>query len=214
MQTITFPGKEAQACRVEVGIAYRQGDAGRRADIVLIHNRRVGHQTSLLVSDQARDIVLNKILANDLQGVRVDCVRLVVLVDLDEPSPLFGMEFPIQLDLRDYMRQGNPYRVESVRPGSFSGWLRRLVGFGEAKYSLWKRDVTGGCARFHTPTDQRRELSHAELDALCAAIGYQREGAERFVPVAAVAPTPPAPPSPPEPQRVIRFAVPGTETMQ
>jgi len=69
MQTITFPGKEAQACRVEVGIAYRQGDAGRRADIVLIHNRRVGHQTSLLVSDQARDIVLNKILANDLQGV-------------------------------------------------------------------------------------------------------------------------------------------------
>jgi hypothetical protein len=137
------------------------------------NSRRAGLGTSLVNSQQGRDIVLKKILANELQGVRVEFVRYFILADTDVPGWMAGFEVPIRLDFDDYKNKGNRYHVERLAARSRLGRVLNLVGFGKKAFSYCARDVVGGCATFHTDFDQRRQMPQEEIRTLCAAVGYQ-----------------------------------------
>lgn len=173
MQIIFYPGFSGQPCRAEYGIAINHDKSIARADILVINSRRAGLETSLVNSQQGRDIVLNKILANELQGVRVEFVRYFILVDTDVPGWLAGFEVPIRLDFDDYKNKGNRYHVERVAAQSHLRRVLNLVGFGKKAFSYCARDVVGGCATFHTDFNQRRQMPQEEIRTLCAAVGYQ-----------------------------------------
>ncbi len=174
MQMIFYPGNTDQPCRAEYGISISRDQSIESANIVVINSRRAGLGSSLWNTQEGRDIVLNKILANELKGVRTRFVRFFVLVEAEAPIWMTGIELPIRLDFNDYIKKGNPYEVQRVAAPGLIGRLRYLVGCGQKKFSFLGQHVLGGCADFYTDFEQRRQLPREEITALCAAVGYQR----------------------------------------
>jgi hypothetical protein len=84
-----------------------------------------------------------------------------------------GYEFPIQLDVEDYRRKGNPVQIEDVLPTLIKGWLRYVLGFYVKRESVLKRDVVGGCATVNTDVGQVRHVTAAEARLLLTAVGYR-----------------------------------------
>ena len=138
MQTIFYPGYDRQPYQAFYGIANHRDR--KMADIVLINSPRLGPATSLLNTQEGRDGVLNRILANELPGVSPQYVRFFVLIDSAVAGRMHGIELPI-------------------RPTSF----------------VSNRNGVRGCAEFRSDFEQRRLLTHEEMTALCAAVGYRRE---------------------------------------
>jgi hypothetical protein len=174
MQLIFYPGSVNQVAQAEYGVLIRHENSIARADVVVINSPRTGLGASLWNSQIGRDVVLNKILANELKGVRTQFIRIFLLVDLEAPGWMRGIELPIRLDINDYIKKGNPCEVRRVAAPGLMGWLRHLAGLGNKKLSFLGRDVLGGCANFYTDLEQRRHLPPEEITALCAAVGYQR----------------------------------------
>jgi hypothetical protein len=111
------PGERNRPCQAEYGIAITRDLSGARADIVVIDSAAAGLQhTPLLDAQASRDLVLNKILSTDLRGMRLELTRFFVIVDTESPTEMTGYEFPIQLDVDDYRRQGNPVKVPGRGP--------------------------------------------------------------------------------------------------
>jgi hypothetical protein len=174
MQMIVYPGDANQPCQAEYGIAITRDPSTTRADIIVIDSREAGpNHTPLIDTDLGRDVMLNKILSTDLQGVRLDLMRFFVIVDAESPSEMTGYEFPIQLDDEDYRRKGNPVQIEDVVPTSIKSWFRHVLGFYVKRESVLKRDVVGGCATVKTDIERRRPVTAAEARLLLAAVGYQ-----------------------------------------
>jgi len=173
MQMIVYPGNASQPCQAEYGIAITRDLSTTRADIVVIDSAEAGrHYTPLLDTDLGRDIVLNKILSTDLQGVRLDRARFFVITDPESPFGVTGYEFPIQLDVVDYRRKGSPLQIEDVLPTSIGSWLRCVIGFYVKRETVLKRDVVGGCATVKTDVERRRHVTAAEARLLLTAVGY------------------------------------------
>jgi hypothetical protein len=172
---IVYPGDANQPCQAEYGISITRDPSTTRADIVVIDSREAGpHHTPLIDTDLGRDVMLNKILSTDLQGIRLDLMRFFVIVDAESPSEMTGYEFPIQqLDDEDYRRKGNPVQIQDVVPTSIKGWLRYMLGFYVKRESVMKRDVVGGCATAKTDIERRRPVTAAEARLLLTAVGYQ-----------------------------------------
>jgi hypothetical protein len=169
---IVYPGEMNQPCQAEYGISITRGLLGTRSDIVVVDSAEGGrHHTPLIDADIGRDIVLNKILSTDLQGVRLDQVRFFIVVNAESPFEMSGYEFPIQLDMEDYRRQGNSAQIEDVIPTSIKGWLRYALGFYVKRESVMKRDVVGGCAIVKTD-QRRRHVTAAEARLILTAVGY------------------------------------------
>src|ERR1019366_6185998 len=103
-------------------------------------------RAQMLETHAGRDLVLNKILSTDLQGIGLDLMRFFVIMDAESPSETTGCEFPIQLDVEDYRRKGNPVQIQDVVPTSIKSWLRDVLGFYVKRASVLKQDVVGGCA--------------------------------------------------------------------
>jgi hypothetical protein len=129
--------------------------------------------TPLLDTQASRDLVLNKILSTDLRGIRLDLTRFFVIVDTEAPTEMTGYEFPIQLDVDDYRRKGNPVQIRDVVPTSINSWLRYVLGFYEKRVSVMNRDVVGGCATVTTDVERRRRVVAAEARLVLTAVGYQ-----------------------------------------
>jgi hypothetical protein len=117
--------------------------------------------------------VLNKILSTDLRGIRLDLTRFFVIVDTESPTEMTGYEFPIQLDVDDYRRKGNPVQIRDVVPTSINSWLRYVLGFYEKRVSVMNRDVVRGCATVKTDVERRRRVVAAEARLVLTAVGYQ-----------------------------------------
>jgi hypothetical protein len=174
MQVIVYPGNANQSCRAEYGISIARNLSGTRTDIVVIDSAEAGlHHTPLFDAHAGRDLVLNKILSTDLQGIGLDLMRFFVIVDAESPFGMKGYEFPIQLDVEDYRRRGNPVQIQDVVPTSIKSWLRYVLGFYEKRESVLKRDVVGGCATVKTDVERRRQVTAAEARLLLTAVGYQ-----------------------------------------
>jgi hypothetical protein len=172
MKSIFYPGNDGQACRAEYGIFLDHDAPIARANIVVVNPDRTGPSTTLWTADKGRDIVLNKVLAGELKGVRVDCVRFFAMLDLGQSDCVTGIELPIRVDAHDFIKRGNPHEVRSVALPSRAGWMLHLIGLGQPAVSFRSRHIVCGCATFYTDFQERRHLAAQESRALCAAVGY------------------------------------------
>lgn len=172
MQTIFYPGYDRQPCQAFYGIANHRDQ--KMADIVLINSPRLGPATSLINTQEGRDSVLNRILANDLLGVSPKYVRFFVLIDPAVDNRMHGIELPIRLNFEDYKKNGHPYEVERIAAPTRVGRFLNLFGLYQLKFWVHDRHLVGGCADFRSDFEQRRLLPPEEMSALCAAVGYQR----------------------------------------
>ena len=174
MKTVLFPTVLNDACCADYDIALR-ADRREHVDIVVLHSPRTGIVPSLWNGDWARDVVLNKILANDLFGIPIAALRFFVLIDAGEEGGFHGAQHPIELDADDFCVKGNPCDVSRVPVGSQYGRWLYCLGYHRKAFTYWPRDVVGGCANFYTDFEDRRMLGRQEILSLAAAIGYRPE---------------------------------------
>lgn len=174
MKRIFYPGgHENHVCRAEYEVIINHDGPVPIADIVVINSQRMQSSASVLDTQEGRDIILNKILADELKGVRVEFVRFFVMVEGERISNrMLGMELPIRLNVADYVKKGNPHEVRRVPAPSLTGWLWYLVGRGQKAVSYWSGHVRGGCAEFLTDYERRRYLSVPEVRSLCSVVGF------------------------------------------
>ncbi|MDP9014741.1 MAG: hypothetical protein M3O41_19185 [Pseudomonadota bacterium] len=174
MQMIFYPGFWGHVAQAEYAVVRREEKGTLYADIVVINSRRAGLDcTSLWTTDEGRDAVLNKILGADLLGVCLKYVRFFVLIDPGAHDRIHCVEVPIRLDVDDYREKGNRYWVKREAYPSRLGRLLYWVGIGQKLYCWRDSDVVGGCAKFHAPFTGYRAPPPEEIQALCAAVGYQ-----------------------------------------
>jgi len=172
MQQVFYPGHAGQPCIGEYGIALDRSDAFTRADIILV-SRQAHAGASFYNSDYGRDAVLNRILANDLNGIRLEWIRVFVLIEKTAPAPgraaeFFGVEIKkIELDTDDFIANGNPCTVKR------RNILSRLFTGVSKEVCYWSGDVVGGCANVTTSFEDSRHLNPDEIHDLCARIGVQ-----------------------------------------
>ncbi|BCH19880.1 hypothetical protein [Mesorhizobium sp. L-2-11] len=176
MQQVFYPGHAGEPCVGEYAIVLDRTDMIARADIVLVS--RLSHMASFHSSGFGRDIVLNRILANDLQGVRLNWIRLFLLTEqsasASAPIPYFhATEITrIKLDTDDFIARGNPC---TIRRRNF---LSRLFTGISQEVSYWNGDVVGGCARFSTSLENLRLLDQTEIETFCTRIGLRTPAAK------------------------------------
>ena len=171
MQRIIFPGNHRQPCEARYGIFFDDIDGlFKGAHIVVVQSSATGG-SSLWNTDEGRDAVLNRILAQDLAGVRVEYVRFSVI--LDGSTGQHGVHLPIRFDLQDYIDRGNPHDVADVPASDLRASVLQLLGKGDKKYTILTYHIVGGCARFFTDFNEREHLSNEEMGRLLAAVGYQ-----------------------------------------
>ena len=172
MQTIIYPGFDHQPCQALYGIVNHRDQA--RSDIVLINTPRLGPVTSLWNTQEGRDLVLNRILASDLQGVGTQYIRFFVFIDSGGADGMRGIEFPMRLDFVDYKKKGHPYEVERVAAPTRVGRVLNLLGLRQLKFWVHDRYLVAGCADFRSDFERQRHVLAEEIAALCAAVGYRR----------------------------------------
>jgi hypothetical protein len=169
MQQVFYPGHAGQPCIGEYAIAIDRSDMFDRADIVLVSRHE--HGASFLNGNIGRDTVLNRILKNDLNGIRLDWIRLFVLTEKTATGSggrpdFLGVEIKdILLDIDDYIAKGNPCTVRR------RNLLSRLFTGVSREVSYWSGHVVGGCARFSTSLENARQLDKTEIENLSARIG-------------------------------------------
>src|ERR1039458_5225493 len=100
-------------------------------------------------------------------------MRFFVIMDAESPSETTGYEFPIQLDVEDYRRQGNPVQIKDVPPTSIKSWLRHMLGVYVNRVSVMNRDALAGGSPVMTNVERRRQVTAAEARLLLTAAGYQ-----------------------------------------
>ncbi|MNJ42800.1 hypothetical protein D3C77_377770 [compost metagenome] len=174
LKKIHFAGNDRQPCVAEYGVAIDTTGLIQRAHIVVVQSsKKPGMGTSLYNTDTGRDSVLNRILATEFAGVRVEFLTFNIILDLSER--LEAMRFPIRLNWDDYKAKGNPFGEESVPLSDLKGTLLSLLGKGERATTVYSYNVVGGCADFFTVFDdeERQGLSQAAAQELLDAAGYQ-----------------------------------------
>lgn len=139
MKNTFFPGFDGTPCPVQYNII----SISKLPLEAVIIVRQTVFGTSLLLADEGRDNLLNRILSDELKGVRLDFIRFVVIIK-DDPS---AWEFQIQLNVDSYVSAGNPHQnSESVRDK-----LKTFVGKSTTTTIQYNStDVVGGCAEFYT----------------------------------------------------------------
>lgn len=172
MQQVFYPGHAGQPFVGEYAIVIDKSDMFSRADVVLITRREHGG-ASFLTGNFGRDAVFNRILVNDLSGIRLQWIRLFVLYERSAlmpggPPRFIGREIKdIVLDTDDFVARGNPCIIRSCNIFS------RLITGISREISYWSGHVAGGCARFSTSLQNARHLDEQEIETLCARIGLR-----------------------------------------
>lgn len=175
LQRVIFPGNHGQPCEALYGIHLYNENHITRAHIAVVQSDASGYMgTSLWNTDEGRNILLNKILAHDLAGVRVQFVRFSVIIDAGKT--VHAAELPIEFDVDDYVAKGNPHDLLEQPASDLAGVLLKLIGKGQKSVSIWSVHVLGGCARFYTDFEQRRHIPRGELEQLLKDIDYRPNG--------------------------------------
>ena len=172
MKTVFYSGSLGQACRAHYALVERAAHPGC-IDILVLHSPAAPGELTLPRSSEARDTILNHLLVQEFRGIGVDFLRFFVLTETLH-GDLDGAEYPIQLDVEDYVKQGHEHwHTRCVQPSRWDRWVpwRR---FGAAQIHYDWREIVGGCARFFTDRPQARALSAQEVALLCHAAGYHR----------------------------------------
>ena len=173
MKQIIFPGSYRQPSEAHYEIIFEDGDVlARKVNIVVVQTHGVNSTTSLINSDEGRNIILNRILSHDLNGVRVEFVTFSLIYYVSD-NDKHGFRFPIRLDMDDYVKRGNPHDVADVPSSDLRSALLNLIGKGGKQYSVWTYNIVGGCARFFQEFEEREHLSGSEVDRLLAAVKYK-----------------------------------------
>lgn len=147
LKRIYYPGNDRQPCQARYKIVFRQDEKKffRCAYIVVFQDQaKDGPFTSLWNSDAARDNVLNRILENELAGVRLEYIRYVTIVEGH------AMDHPIEIDVADYVSRGNPHDQLDAQPGDIQNKILNLIGKGDKRYAINSRDIVAGCCRVFT----------------------------------------------------------------
>lgn len=174
MKQIFYAGNDRQPCAAEYAIVMDNSGWIQRAHIVVVQSSQKGVWTSLYNTDEGRDNVLNRILAQDLPGVRVEFLTFNIILDLS--TRMEGFRLPIRLNWDDYMIKGNPYKS---RFSSRLNLITALLQFFRKDYretSIWSGHVVGGCADFFTDLmdPERHALDIIEASKLLEQAGYSR----------------------------------------
>lgn len=168
MRNIYFPGNSSQPCKAQYGIALDRASAITHATIVVHQGPAHMPATSILNSSTGLDTILNRVLENDLRGVRVELIRFIAILELDS-GRLEAREYAIHLDVDDYVARGNPCEVSSTPAEDIGGVLLKLIGQGNKQYSFWSGHVVGGCARFYLDSNEKGIVA-AEAERLLEAV--------------------------------------------
>jgi hypothetical protein len=127
------------------------------ARTVVIHlKQRPDDSFDLMASQEARDAILNRLLDQELRGVRMEFIHFVA-----EAGGL-AFTFAIQVDIHDYEARGNPLQVSESDAG---GTEPRTTSAGIQPRAIHSRHLVAGNARVFTDTDKRMALT-PELLAL------------------------------------------------
>lgn len=170
MKPVYFPGNMGQPCKALCGIALGVHGSFAHATIVVYQGPQHMPATSILNAAHGLNIILNSVLDNDLRGVRVEFVSFVAVLEL-EHGRLEARDFPINVDIDDYIARGNRYDVSQVPADGPGGALLNLIGKGDKRYSFWSGDVVGGCARFFLEHEKVQGVTQAEAATLLEKAG-------------------------------------------
>lgn len=176
MNKIYFAGNHRQPCVAEYAIVIDETGILQRAHIVVVQSSQKGVWTSLYNTEEGRDNILNRILKQDLSGVRVDFLTFNIILDFGDH--IEGMRLPIHLSVSSYIRNRNPYTSRTL--GGLRNIMLNLVGRGSREYTILSYNIVGGCASFYTDlTDPERErLDTEEASKLLQQAGYSRLSAK------------------------------------
>lgn len=157
MKTIIFPGIHRQPSQAAYGVVLEHDGVMPRAHIVAWQALSEHKGSSLWNTDAGRNNVLNRILETELAGVRTEFVRFTVAIIEENGKHIHAKDFPIHLDVDDYMARGNPQEVLGSNP--LSDALDWIVS-KEKRISYKSYDVVGGCARHFTIFDEGTNTSN------------------------------------------------------
>lgn len=174
MKQIFYAGNYRQPCVAEYAIVVDDSGSIQRAHIVVVQSSQKGIWTSLYNTDEGRNNVLNRILVQDLLGVRVEFLTFNIILDLS--TRMEGFRLPIRLNWGDYMRKGNPYRSKFVIISDFKRFFLQLFRRENREVSIWSGHVVGGCAQFYTDLmdPDRYSLDIQDASRLLEQAGYSR----------------------------------------
>jgi hypothetical protein len=172
VKQIVYAGNDRQPCVAEYAIVIDDSEMIQRAHIVVVQSSKKGAWTSLYNTDEGRDNVLNRILAQELPGVRIDFLSFNLILDLADHME--GFRFPIRLNWDDYIAKGNPYKKYLTPARSLKELLLKMLGKGAIEIHAW--NVVGGCAEFYTDFEdsERQRLDIAQTSKLLEQAGYSR----------------------------------------
>lgn len=174
MKQIFYAGNSCQPCVAEYAVVIDDSESIQRAQIVVVQSSRKGVWTSLYNTDEGRDNILNRILALELPGVRVEFLSFTIILDLS--THMEGLRLPIRVDWDDYINKGNPYRSRLVPTFNIKSLWLQVINRRNREKSMWSGHVVGGCARFYTELmdPQRHALDVVEASKLLERVGYSR----------------------------------------
>ncbi|TXT28377.1 MAG: hypothetical protein FD131_3154 [Rhodocyclaceae bacterium] len=170
MKEIFFPGNWRQPCKAQYGITLNTDGVIPEAVIVVYQGQQHMPATSILNADDGCEAILNTALETDLRGVRVEFVRFVIVFESYDQGRLVAREFPIRVDVDDFVARGNRHNVIQKPAEDWRGALLNLVGQGNRKISFWSGDVVGGCARFHLDDENSKGLLQVDAEQLLKAV--------------------------------------------
>ncbi len=169
MKPVYFPGNMGQPCKALCGVALGIDRSFAHATIVVYQGPQHMPATSILNAAHGLELILNSVLNNDLRGVRVEFISFVAVFEL-ESGRLEARDFPIRVDVDDYVARGNRCDVSQVPADGLGGALLNLIGKGDRCYSFWSGDVVGGCTRFFLDQEGVKGVSQSEATKLLEAV--------------------------------------------
>lgn len=139
-------------CEAQFGLHLDRNPDSSTLHIVVFQSK-LG--TSLWNDEKGRNAVLNLVLSKHVAEVRIDRIRLHLILD-QAVSGMRGIELPVRADITSMKRDSG---IE-------------VRGLFLKTYTAHSHAVVTGAARCYVDFDDRRLLSQHELERFCAILGY------------------------------------------
>jgi len=163
MTRIIYPGFDGQPCQADCIIVINNEEGIPKATIIAYQDDRHVPYTSLVNTDTGRNLVLNRVLESELQGVRIDLIQFVVVIGDYLGKELHGFDFPIRFDLEDYAARGNPHEIVGSPASNVAGSFLKLIGKGDKQIHALARNIVGGSTRVSTYLEEAKSPNLTEI---------------------------------------------------
>ena len=147
-QDLVYPNENGSPALLQYRIAFTDTPEL----LAVIHLRQ--HDPSFdnpVSSLTVRDHILNRVVAEQLTGIRVSSIRVAI----EDRSGVF--EFALEFDLHDYLMRGLPFDASPVLAGG---------GRFREEFSIASDRAIAGGVRVHTAHAKPSPLSHEVADAI------------------------------------------------